>query len=59
MKNPFKEIETKKEAPKELKKTIMKEVAVTKLIVEMGELFSLNYISIFENTFNSKKKPQL
>lgn len=54
-KNPFKDLETNKEAPKEIKESMMKEVASIKLIMEFGDLFFIKYPSVVESYFKNKK----
>ncbi len=55
-KNPFKELETQEEAPKEIKEKLMKDVEELKLLMDMGSLFSFNYASVIENFLKTKKK---
>ena len=53
--NPFKEIETNKEVPEELKESVMKEIASLTLLKELGDLFFIKYPSVIESFFKSKK----
>ncbi|GGX30277.1 hypothetical protein [Aquimarina muelleri] len=53
--NPFKNLETKKEAPKEIKDNIMKEIASIKLFMEFGDLFFIKYPSVIKSYFKSEK----
>ena len=53
--NPFKELETHKEVPEEIKEKVMDNVETLKLFMEMGDLFSLKFGSIFESLLKTKK----
>lgn len=54
-KNPFKELETEKEVPLEIKENVMENIESLKLLMEMGDLFSLKYSSIVKSFFITKK----
>lgn len=50
MKNPFKEIGyPPKDAPKELKKKVLNQLATIKLVMEMTDLFSNKYVDTIES----------
>ena len=54
--NPFKQIiEPKKEVPEELKAQVMKDVATLKLLMDVSELFSKNYLEVLESFLKNKK----
>ena len=53
--NPFKEMEkSPKEVPPKLRKKVMHNIAMAKLIIEVASLFSTNYSSALENLFKTK-----
>lgn len=52
--NPFKEIETNKKVPTELRQKVMKEIASVKLLMELGDLFFVKYPSVIEDFFKTK-----
>lgn len=54
-KNPFKDLETNKEAPKEIKENMMNEIASIKLIMELGDLFFVKYPSVIESFLKNEK----
>lgn len=54
-KNPFKEIETDKEAPAELKKSVFKELNSIQLIMDIGDLFFSKVPSVVKEVFKTKK----
>ncbi|WP_411032410.1 hypothetical protein [Spongiimicrobium sp. 3-5] len=55
-KNPFKEMERSLlEVPPGLKKKVMKNIAMAKLVMDMASLFSTNYSSALENLFKTRK----
>ncbi|WP_035084890.1 hypothetical protein [Aquimarina latercula] len=53
-KNPFKELETDKEVPEEVKENVMKDIASVKLFMELGDLFFIKYPSVIEDFFKTK-----
>ena len=53
--NPFKELETNKNVPPEIKKKLMTEIASILLVSELTDLFTLKFGSIFEEMFKSKE----
>jgi len=54
--NPFKHIiEPQKEVPDELKAQVMKDVATLKLLMDVSELFSKNYLEVLESFLKNKK----
>jgi len=53
--NPFKEIEkTTKPVPPELRKKVMRNIALAKFIMEVASLFSTNYSAALENLFKTR-----
>lgn len=55
--NPFKKIDQPlKDVPAELKSKVMKDIAAAKLLMEIGNLFSINVGSVIENTIKQRKK---
>ncbi len=56
MDNPFKYInQPLKEVPKELKSKVMSDIAMAKLIMELGALFSYNIGDVIETVMRSRK----
>lgn len=53
--NPFKQLETHKEVPKEIKVKIMDNIEALELFMELGDLFSRKFCSIFESFLKTKK----
>ena len=53
--NPFKELETQKEVPEEIKEKVMENIETLKLFMEVGDLFSLKFSAIFESLLKTKK----
>ena len=57
IKNPFKELEqTLKEAPPEMKKKVMNDVAIAKFIMEFAFLVTSNYASIIKGMFKTNQQ---
>tara|TARA_R110002167_G_scaffold9892_3_gene45612 strand:- start:947 stop:1132 length:186 start_codon:yes stop_codon:yes gene_type:complete len=55
--NPFKNLEGDlKDVPPELRKKVMDDVAVAKLIMELSNLFTGNFASIIEGMMKTKTK---
>jgi len=54
--NPFKELETNKEVPKELKEKVMHDISSVKMLMELGDLFSTKLGGVLGSFFKSKKK---
>lgn len=55
--NPFKELERSLlEAPPEMKKKVMSDIATAKLLMDMGRLYTYNYGSALGSFFSSEKK---
>lgn len=54
-KNPFKELETNKEVPREIKPKVMHSVSSIKMLLEFGDLFSIKIANVFESFFKTKK----
>ncbi len=53
--NPFKEMDQyEKPVPPELRKKVMRNIALAKFIMEVASLFSTNYSSALENLFKTK-----
>lgn len=56
-KNPFKGIQGDlKDVPPELRKKVMNDVAMAKLIMEMATLFTGNYSSLIEGMLKTSEK---
>jgi len=56
-KNPFKDLDRLlKEAPSHLKKKVMNDIAIAKLIMDLASLFTLNVQSLLEGLFKTKPK---
>lgn len=53
-KNPFKNINNDIEVPKEMKASVMNNVAKAKLIKDLSNLFTDNYKSSLKNLFKDK-----
>ena len=53
--NPFKQLETHKEVPKEIKVRIMGNIEALELFMELGDLFSRKLGAIFESFLMTKK----
>lgn len=57
MENPFKNVDKPlKEVPRELKKKVMNDVAIAKLFMELGRLFSYNIGDVIESVIKQRKK---
>jgi len=55
-KNPFKKMEQSMyDAPPHLKKKVMNDVAMAKLVMEMASLFTCNYKSTIEGMMKTNK----
>jgi len=54
-KNPFKEIETDKDAPSDLKKEIFENVNFIKFLTQAGELFLVNAPTVIGEVFKTNK----
>lgn len=53
-KNPFKELEASlKEAPPEMKKKVMNDIAAARLIMDMASLFSVNLGNALRKLFKT------
>jgi len=56
-KNPFEQLNTNlREVPKELRKKVMNDIAIAKLILEMASLFTTNYSSLIKGLFKTNKR---
>ncbi len=56
-KNPFKELDKLiQEAPSHLKKKVMNDIAMAKLMMELASLFTVNVQSLLEGLFKTKPK---
>ncbi|ULC58522.1 hypothetical protein MBM09_11380 [Flaviramulus sp. BrNp1-15] len=56
MDNPFRHIDQPlKEVPKELKSKVMADVAMAKLLMDLGTLFSYNIGDVIETVIKSRK----
>ena len=53
--NPFKELETNKEDPTDIKPKVMQDISVIKTLIELGDLFSLKLGNVLESFFKAKK----
>lgn len=57
IKNPFQELEKSlKEVPPEMKKKVMNDIAIAKLIMDMAFLVTSNYSSILSGLFKTKQR---
>ncbi|NNE78559.1 MAG: hypothetical protein HKN31_15965 [Pricia sp.] len=55
--NPFKELDERiQEVPPGMKKKVMQDVAIAKLVMELSSLFTFNYKSIIEGLFKTRTK---
>ncbi|MFS4416288.1 hypothetical protein [Maribacter sp. 2307ULW6-5] len=55
--NPFKALQKDlKTVPPELRKKVMSDVAMAKLIMEMATLFTSNYANLFADLMKTNKK---
>lgn len=55
--NPFKELDKLlQEAPSHLKRKVMNDVAMAKLVMDLASLFTLNYQSILAGLFKTNSK---
>ncbi|WP_418262104.1 hypothetical protein [Flavobacterium faecale] len=55
--NPFKSISVSdQEVPKDLREKVMDDVNTIKLLLELADLFSLNYANIIEGMFKTKNR---
>lgn len=56
-KNPFKELdELIREVSPDLKKKVMQDVAIAKLVLELASLFTVNYKAAIENLFKTRSR---
>lgn len=55
-KNPFKEIETDKDVPEEVRERLVSELANIELAKDLANHFTLKLGSVFKDFFPSKKK---
>lgn len=56
MENPFKLInQPLKEVPPELKSKVMNDIAIAKLIMELGALFSYNFSHVIDTVISKRK----
>ena len=53
--NPFKELETHKKVPIELKNKVFQEIDSIKLLSDFAHLFSVKYLSLIKSVFKTKK----
>lgn len=54
--NPFEELERSlQEVPPEMKKKVMNDIAIAKLIMEIASLVTSNYSSIFAGLFKTRQ----
>lgn len=55
--NPFRQLNTNlKEVPPELRKKVMNDVAIAKLILDMAVLITSNYSSLLSGLFKTNKR---
>jgi len=55
--NPFKDLELSiQEVPAHMKKKVMGDIAMAKLVMEMATLFTYNYIATIEGMMKTKTK---
>ena len=56
-KNPFKELDKKLlEVPPDMRKKVMNDIAIAKLIMDMAILVTSNYSSLISGLFKSNKR---
>ncbi len=56
-KNPFEQLNTNlREVPPEMRKKVMNDVAIAKLVLDMAIMFTANYSSIFSSFLRSNKR---
>ena len=56
-KNPFRELDKRLlEAPPEMRKKVMSDIAVAKFIMDMAVLVTSNYSSLFAGLFRTNKR---
>jgi len=53
--NPFKELETHKKAPEDIKKSVFEELNSIQLIIDITDLFFSKAPSVIKGMFKSKK----
>jgi len=59
MDNPFKYINQPiREVPKELKRKVMHDIAVAKLLMDLASLFSYNLSYVISTVINQRKNPK-
>ncbi len=57
IKNPFKELDKKlREVPPEMRKKVMSDIAIAKLIMDMAILITSNYSSLVSGLFRTNKR---
>ncbi|WP_369048544.1 hypothetical protein [Tenacibaculum sp. UWU-22] len=56
MENPFKKILSNEEVPKVLKERVLNDVAKVKLMIDMADLFVVNYPSILADLLKDDPK---
>ena len=55
--NPFEQLNTDlREVPPELRKRVMNDIAIAKLILEMASLFTSNYSSLIKGLFKTNNR---
>ncbi len=55
--NPFKDLDDQlREVSPDLKKKVMQDVAIAKLVLELASLFTINYKSAIENLFKTRPR---
>jgi hypothetical protein len=54
VKNPFNEIIIKEEVPDRLKNKVLKSINYAKLLIDITELFSLNYVETLGTLFETE-----
>lgn len=56
-KNPFEQLNTNlREVPAELRKKVMADVALAKLILEMASFFTSNYAALISGLFKTNRR---
>ena len=55
-KNPFKDLETNKEVPPEVRERLLSELAGIQLVSELANHFTLKLGAVFKDFFPSNKK---
>ncbi len=52
--NPFKDMESNEDAPKQLKEKVIRDVNYLKFITDIGDLFSFKYVETVQAMFQTE-----